>query len=62
MIGQKISHYEILEKLGSGGMGSVYKAKDLKLDRFVAIKFLNKELLTNKESHQRFINEAKTVS
>jgi len=62
MIGQKISHYEILEKLGSGGMGSVYKAKDLKLDRFVAIKFLNKELLANKESRQRFIHEAKTVS
>ena len=62
MIGQQISHYEILEKLGSGGMGSVYKAKDLKLDRFVAIKFLNKDLLTDKESRQRFINEAKTVS
>lgn len=62
MIGQKISHYEILEKLGSGGMGSVYKARDLKLDRFVAIKFLKKELLTNKESRQRFIREAKTVS
>ncbi|TDI95346.1 MAG: serine/threonine protein kinase, partial [Caldithrix sp.] len=62
MIGQQISHYEILEKLGSGGMGSVYKAKDLKLDRLVAIKFLNKDLLTDKESRQRFINEAKTVS
>ncbi len=62
MIGQQISHYEILEKIGSGGMGSVYKAKDLKLDRRVAIKFLNKDLLTNEESRQRFVNEAKTVS
>lgn len=62
MTGQKISHYQILEKLGSGGMGAVYKAKDLKLGRFVAIKFLNKELHANSESRQRFINEAKTLS
>ncbi|MFQ5675145.1 MAG: protein kinase [bacterium] len=62
MIGQKISHYQILEELGSGGMGLVYKAKDLKLDRFVAIKFLNKELHSDSESRQRFINEAKTIS
>ena len=61
IIGQKISHYQILEKLGSGGMGSVYKAQDLKLERLVALKFLNRDLISEIEFRQRFINEAKAI-
>jgi len=62
MIGKTISHYKILEKLGSGGMGIVYKAQDLKLDRYVALKFLPSYLSTNDEEKQRFIQEAKAAS
>ena len=62
MIGKTVSHYKIIEKLGGGGMGIVYKAQDLKLNRFVALKFLPPHLTTREEEKQRFIHEAKAAS
>ena len=62
MIGKTISHYKILEKLGEGGMDVVYKARDTKLDRFVALKFLPPHLSQTKEEKNRFIHEAKAAS
>jgi serine/threonine protein kinase len=62
MIGKIISHYRILEKLGEGGMGVVYKALDTHLDRFVAIKLLPPEKVADAERERRFVQEAKAAS
>jgi eukaryotic-like serine/threonine-protein kinase len=62
MIDRTISHYTILEKLGEGGMGVVFKAHDTKLDRIVALKFLPSHLTATEEDKQRFIREAKAAA
>ena len=62
MIGRTLGHYEVVGKLGEGGMGAVFKAKDTHLDRFVALKVLPHDKMSDPERRRRFTQEAKAAS
>ena len=62
LVGHTVSNFEILELIGGGGMGIVYKGRDLHLDRYVALKFLSPKLLKEPTTRARFVHEAKAAS